>query len=605
MVKESSRQILSSLVILALLLVSVSCDIAGSNEEFYGRTTPPDRKILRYITGDEPESLDPQKSTGQPEARIFMALYEGLVEYDPKDMRPRPAIAERWDENADSSELVFHLRKNGRWSNGDPINANDVVYTFRRALSPETRARAAGFGYYIKYAQAFNSRAVFVFDPKTETFVLESDLEAASIPPPLSGQPGAGSTEYELSTGEREPIADTSFHQFMHSPARLTLPGDEKARNNLLAKNAKLQALVANKQFVKVEGKDIGVEAIDDYTVRISLHQSAPFFKDLLAHQLFRLVPKKAIEQFGQHWTQPGQIVSCGPFKLKSWKPYDVLAVERDPMYWDAATVQLDEIYFYPTADLPTAMNLYKVGEVDAIYNHSVLSAWVDTVRPKKDYMDAPEAASIYINMNTIKPPTNDLRVRQAFNLSINKETWVTWKKIVRPLHGITPDGIFPDYDGPQPVKFDPERARQLLTEAGFPVTKKSDGSFECRSFPVDQVEYLFPTTTSNKILAEFIQAQWKQNLGITVPVRAMEFRTFADVRAKLDYNGFCFGGYAADYMDPFTFLGIYYVPDGDNCTGWWDKKYVEMLDQANRTPQRLKRYEILSKAESFMMEAQ
>lgn len=605
MSKPCFKQIVGVVVILSLVLFSISCNIAASSGEFFGKTTPPDRQVFRYITGDEPETLDPHKSTGQPEARIFMALYEGLVEYDPKDMRPRPAIAERWEENNDSSEFVFHLRNNARWSNGDPINAQDVVYSFRRALSPETRARGASFGFHIKYAQAYNSREVFVLDSQTGKFLLESDVAPSEIPPTLSGQQVSWDKEYKSNEEGKPPAADTQFHQFMHSPARLTLPGDEKARNKVLAGNPKLQALVANKEFVTVEGKDIGVEAVDDYTIRISLHQSAPFFKDLLAHQLFRLVHKKTVEQFGDKWTQADHIVTCGAYKLKAWKPYDVLSVERDPMYWDAATVKLDEIYFYPVSDLPTMLNLYKVGDVDAVLNHAVLSAWVDSVRWKKDYMDAPEAVSVFININTTKPPMNDLRVRKAFDLSIDKDAWVKYKKIIRRLHAITPSEIFPDYQLPKLADFNPEKARQLLGEAGFPVTRKANGSYECEKFPVDQVEYLFPSGTSTKIMGEFMQAQWKQNLGITVPLRAMEFRTYVDIRSKLEYKGFSFGGWSADYMDPFTFLGLYYVAEGDNCTGWWDKKYVDLLDQANRTPDRLKRYQILSEAETYMIEAQ
>ena len=605
MSKPCFKQIVGAVVIFSLVIFSISCNIAASSGEFFGKTTPPDRQVLRYITGDEPETLDPHKSTGQPEARIFMALYEGLVEYDAKDMQPRPAIAERWDENNDSSEFVFHLRKNARWSNGDPINAHDVIYSFRRALAPETRARGASFGFHIKYSQAYNSRQVFVRDPQTGKYLLESDVVPSETPATLSVQSISWDKEYQPNDEGKPPASDTQFHQFMHSPARLTLPGDEKARNKALAADAKLQALVANKEFVRVEGTDIGVEAVDDYTVRISLHQSAPFFKDLLAHQLFRLVHRKTVEQFGEHWTQPGHIVTCGPFKLKTWKPYDVLAVERDPMYWDAATVRLDEIYFYPVSDLPTSLNLYKVGDVDAILNHGVLNAWVDTVRSKKDYMDAPEAVSVFITINTTKPPMNDVRVRKAFDQAIDKDTWIKWRKIVWPLHAITPSKIFTDYQLPKRAGFDPEKARQLLGEAGFPVSRKDNGTYECPKFPVDQIEYLFPTMTSNKIMAEFMQAQWKQNLGITVPLKAMEFRTFVDVRSKLDYKGFAFGGWSADYMDPFTFLGLYYVADGDNCTGWLDKTYVDLLDQANRTPDRLKRYQILSEAETYMIEAQ
>ena len=128
--------------------------------------------MLRYISGSEPESLDPQFGTGLPEARIYLALYEGLTEYDPKTTQPIPAIAERWDVNADASEFVFHLRPNARWSNGDPITAHDFVYSLRRGLDPAFASRNAYMAYYILYAQGFNEGGVFVRDPGTGAFVL-------------------------------------------------------------------------------------------------------------------------------------------------------------------------------------------------------------------------------------------------------------------------------------------------------------------------------------------------------------------------------------------------------------------------------------------------
>src|SRR3989442_1654387 len=267
MVTHSSARIVL-VFLLALTVIAAGCVASAGSGEFFGKVEPPARNVLRYITGDEPESLDPQKSTGQPEARIFMALYEGLVEYDPKTLDPIPAIAERWDENNDSSEFVFHLRRNARWSNGDPINASDVVYSFRRALNPETRARGAALAYYIKYAQSFNSGDVFVRDPQSNTFLLEKDFSESTTQPPLSEQPVTAAGEYKPTAQEKTPDKDTKFHQLMHSPARLTLPGDEKARNKIVAKDAKLQAAVAGKEFVKVSAEDIGVEAVDDYTVR-------------------------------------------------------------------------------------------------------------------------------------------------------------------------------------------------------------------------------------------------------------------------------------------------------------------------------------------------
>jgi ABC-type oligopeptide transport system substrate-binding subunit len=599
-----SKRFVALALPLSLASLLFSCTFTSSRDEFFGRIVPPQANIFRYVTGDEPQSLDPPISLGQPEARIYMALFDGLVEYNPKDLSPIPSLAERWDVNQDSSEFTFHIRQTGRWSNGDPIDANDFIYTFRRSVSPELASGNAYLAYYIKYAQAYNEKAVFVRDRTTGQFLLTRDFEKDAAPEPLSSKPDAAAAEYPATAAEAKPDSDTPFHQLMHSPMRLTLPGSEKARNKLLDSDGKLKAAVAGKEFVPVKGEDIGVEAVDKYVLRVSLAQPAPFFLGLLAHQLFRLVPRKTIEQYGDRWTDPDHIVTCGPFKLKEWVPYNKLIVQRDPMFWDAANVHLDGIEFYPMADNPSIMNLYKVGEIDAVLNHTVPNAWLEVVRTKKDYMDAKEAAIDYLQINVLHPPMNDVRVRKAFNYAIDKVAWATWRKIVKPLTAFSPEGIFPGYPQPKGDDFNPERARQLLGEAGFPVTKNGDGSYSCPSFPVKDVEYIYNTQESNKAMAEWMQAQWKQNLGITIPLRNMEAKTFLAVRTKLEYKGFSRGGWSADYMDPFTFLSLFYT-GGDSGTGWQDPKYIAMLDEANRTLDQKKRYELLAKAEKYLIDAQ
>jgi oligopeptide transport system substrate-binding protein len=593
------------LLLAALALAAISCNVASSGEPFFGKTVPPERNIFRYVTGDEPESLDPAISNGQPEARIYMALYDGLVEYHPKNMGPEPALAEHWEPNNDASEFKFYLRQNGRWSNGDPIKAQDFVYSFRRALAKETASRNAYLAYYIKYAQAFNEGRVFVRDPQTGQFLNAKDFDETTPAEPLSGSPlRSGPGEYSKPEVETHEPIDSEFHKQLHMPVRLTLPGDPKARTKALDANAKLKAAVAGKELVPVKAEDIGIEAVGDYMVRISLSQPGPFFVGLLAHQVFRLVPQKVVEKYGPAWTQPQNIVTCGPFKVKTWQPYDKLVVERDPMYWDAGNVKLDEIHFYPMSDNPTIMNLYKVGEVDAVLNHTVPNAWLEVVRQKQDYMDGVEAAINYLLINVTQPPMNDVRVRKAFNYSIDKDAWAKWRKIVKPLTAFTPEGIFEGYPQPQGDQFNPEEARRLLGEAGFPVTKKADGSYACPKFPVDQVEYIYNTQESNKAMAEWMQAQWKQNLGITISLRNMEWKTFLNVRAKLEYKGFSRGAWSADYMDPFTFLSLFYT-GAENGSGWQDPKYDAMLDEANRMLDPKKRYELLAKAEKFLIDAQ
>jgi oligopeptide transport system substrate-binding protein len=602
---------------LAVSLIAVGCAASAKSNGFFGKTDPPRDNVLRYVSGSEPESIDPQIPTGQNEARICLALYEGLAEYDPKTSEAIPALAERWEVNKDWSELVFHLRREGRFSNGDPITARDFVYTIRRGLTPETGARYASLAYPIKYAREYNAGAVFVFDANNKAYLLEKDLAegvepssapadnksgAASPKPPLSSQPiESVAAEYPPIPEEKIADADTSFHHFMHSPARVVLPGDEKERKVALDANPKLKAAVIGKQFVPVKADDVGVEAVDDYTLRISLIKPTPYFISLMPHQFFRVLHQKTIERFGNAWTEARNIVTSGPFKLEAWQHYDRIIVARDPQYWDAGHVNLDKIIFYLLADNTTMMSLYKAGEIDAMYNHTVPSSWLDVIAPLKDFMDAPEAAIDYYNFNTIKGPTRDVRVRKALNMSLNKKALADWRH-VRPLTAMTPDGIFPGYPQPKGDPFDPDKAKRLLAEAGY---SDAAGNFDPKKFDASEVELITNPDGNNIPYAEFIQAQWKQNLGVTIQIRIMEGKTFFKAQSELDYKGISRTGWGADYMDPFTFLGLFYTPTGTNGTGWWDPKYVDLLDEANRTIDHQQRYEKLAQAEKLLLDVQ
>jgi oligopeptide transport system substrate-binding protein len=142
------------------------------------------------------------------------------------------------------------------------------------------------------------------------------------------------------------------------------------------------------------------------------------------------------------------------------------------------------------------------------------------------------------------------------------------------------------------------------MTEAGFPVVKSGSG-WSCPSFPVENVSITYNTSESNKSTAEFVQAQFKQNLGITVPLKNMEFKTFLPHMNKVEYEGFGRRGWVGDYMDPYTFLYLFYSPRNAGATGWWDPKYDKLLDDANNTIDPEKRFEKLAEAELYMMQKQ
>src|SRR5262249_17911617 len=153
-----------------------------------------------------------------------------------KTMEPIPAIAESWELSKDGTEYIFHLRKNAKFSNGEPVTAKDFVYSFRRALSPELASRNANLAYDIKYAEAYNSDRAFVKN-SDGTFVHKSEMEEKK------DAPAAAETPAHETVG-----ADTEFHKYLDEPERLSVPNDEKERNKVLDKDAKLKALIAGKE---------------------------------------------------------------------------------------------------------------------------------------------------------------------------------------------------------------------------------------------------------------------------------------------------------------------------------------------------------------------
>jgi oligopeptide transport system substrate-binding protein len=535
------------IAVMAAGLALQGCASSSADSGYFGKTDPPKGQTLRYISGPEVQSIDPQIGTGQNEARVYMALFEGLVIYDPKTMGAYPGLAEKWDANENFTQFTFHIRKNVRFSNGDPITADDFVWSLRRGLDPKLAAEYAYIAYPILYAEGYNSVGFFVRNKATGMFDLDSSTHTRRVVP-AGAKPESG------------------------------------------------------KELVPIRAEDVGVEAVDPVTVRYTLTQPAPYFLGMMAHQFFVVVPRKAIEKYGNSdWVLPKNIVTSGPFHLTEWVPYDRIVALKDPMYWDAANVKLDEIRFYPGEDTTTIMNLYKAGFVDATYNHTIPLPWNDFIRPLKDYMDAPEEGNFYVQINTTKPPMNDVRVRKAFSLSLDREALSKFRRIAKPLNVFIPNGIYPGYPTVKGDAFDPKRAKQLLADAGY---RDAAGNFDPSKFPIDKVEYTYNNVDPWRQVAELLQSQWKQNLGITVPLKNMETRTFFTSRNKLEYQGLSRSGWFGDFMDPYTFLSLFQTPTGNNGTGWWEKSYVDKLDDANRTRDPAERFRKMGEAEQQLLDS-
>lgn len=626
MMRINFKQFRLGLALVVLSSILIGCSTQASTK-YWGQTEAPTENVMHYITGSEPESLDPQYVTGQPEARILIGLYDRLVEYHPKTMDPIPSLATHWEQNPGGTVYTFYLRQNGKFSNGDPIKAQDFAWSFRRALSPELASRYAFLGYDIKYGEAYNSGKSFV-KGKDGNFLLAKDFALAPAnkkEPVAEEKPETVIPKPDTTANVEAPKPQTEFEKYINSPERLVVPSDEKGQAAAIKTNPKIKDALAGNELVPVTAENIGIEVVDDYTLRLTLKQSAPYFVGLLTHQFFGALHRPSIEKFGTDWIKPENIVTSGSYKLSVWKPYDEMVIVKDPNYWDAANVKLDSITFYPMDEQPTMMNIYKSGRIDAIYNHTVPAPWNEYIRQFKDeYLLHPEMAVEYYTVSIKKPPMDKLPVRKALALAIDRDALERYRKTVKKLADFTPEGIFPKYEEarkrvyerlnkennvPQEEwnkrMFNPAKACELMKEAGYSVTPKEEGRCTVTGFPADDLTISYNTAESNKAVAEFVQAQWRQNLGITITLKNMEFKTYLPYRSAIEYKGVARAGWVGDYVDPFTFLSQFYTETNDSSTGWWNPKYDKLIEDANNTADPMKRFEKLAEAEYLMISDQ
>jgi ABC-type oligopeptide transport system substrate-binding subunit len=493
--------------------------------------------------------------------------------------------------NQDGTVWTFHLRNDARWTDGSPLNANDFVYSWRRALSPEFAAPYASLMHILRNGKAYNSVSAFVRDPRTGKYATEDDLERAR----------AGG---EVSCSGAEPQKFDKDGSESTKEKYLFVPADAEARAKLLngdsSKNQKpdasLSRFLEGKEFVPVTKEYVGVRALDDYTFQVTLEAPTAYFTKMLYHNFFRPVPRQAIEKWGdQQWVKPGHIVTSGAFRLAEWKPYEKIVVERNPLFWDNANTKLDKIIFPTIEQLTTAMNLYKSGEVDCTQSTEVPPPWRKQMKEtKKDYKYGPFMYIEFLAINTTMKPLDDVRVRRAMSLAINRQILADQAPGRQPLTAFTPQ--IEGYESAKGNDFNPDLARKLLSEAGFPNGK---------GFP--QIELLYNTAEANKQTMEFIQAMLKRELNIQVELTNVEWRVYLDRtrNSKREFKGMARRGWNGDYVDPYTFLELMTSASDNNGTGWADKKYDAMLNASSAELDPAKRAKMLKEAEGYMIEQQ
>ena len=343
----------------------------------------------------------------------------------------------------------------------------------------------------------------------------------------------------------------------------------------------------------------VGVSALDDKTLKVELRHPTPYFLSLLAHYSTFAVHRETVLNFGRIdeagtlWTRAENFVGNGPFTLSSWKLNHLIRVEKNPLYWDAETVKLNEIRFYPIDSALTEERMFRTGALHATSSTPLNKIAVyQTEQPEKISI-SPYLGTYYYRFNTDRAPLDDARVRRALSMTIDREAIVTaiTKGGQLPAYTFTPPNTQTYRAPPSPIRHDIAAARQLLAEAGYP---NGEG------FPT--LELIYNTSDGHRRIAVAIQQMWKTALNIDISLANQDWKVYLSRVQSQDYD-IARAAWIGDYPDPNTFLDMFVSGGGNNQTGWSNPRYDQLIAEAATQADNPQRYATFQRAESLLME--
>ena len=468
-----------------------------------------ENQIYHHGNGSEPQGLDPHIVTGVPEHHILISLCEGLTIPNPNqnDMNGYMAgTAESWSISDDGKEYIFNINKNAKWSNGEPVTADDFVWSWKRILTASLGSQYPDMLYYLEGAYEYHNGLIDDFDL-------------------------------------------------------------------------------------------VGVKSIDEHTLQVNLKNPTPFFLGLLSHYSTWPVHKDTVLKFGDiddrngEWTRPGNFVCNGPFQLKTWELNNKIVVEKNPHYYDASMVRLNEIHYYPVSNVMTEDRMFRAGQLHLTSTLPSQKCPI-YIEENPDLRIDPYMGTYFYRINTENEVLKDVKVRKALAYSIDRQLLVD--KVTKcgqiPAYSFTPPGT----NGYQPtteIPFDPILAKSLLEEAGF-----------SEENPFPKLEILFNTNEDHRKLALAVQQMWQINLGIEVELVNQDWKVYLNREMIGDFQ-ISRAGWIGDYEDPNTFLDLMRPNRGNNKTGWENMEYDALVEKANTINNQAERYELLYKAEEILIE--
>ncbi len=506
-----------------------------------------------YVEDAEYNSRDPQRMTYAADIRLARRLFETLVDLDFNDLSRNPGAAERWEVSEDGLTYTFYIRENAYWSNGDPLTSHDYIYAWRRAMIPDTAAGYALFLFVIDGAQDFYKYR-------------EAQL-----------------AEYVKHTGQAG--------------------GSEAQARDLWGE--------ALKKFDEM----VGVRAIDDKTIEVTIKQRTSYFLDLVAFATYMPVHAQSVEagvaynvESGRrlddptYWNDPKRLIGNGPYVLKKRKFRQYSFLTANPYYWNRDSLKNQSLLARIIYDDMAMLMAYDQGVVDYVPQVSnTLTYDLVEQRDRDDVHVTPVAGTYIYNFNCLprlnngKPnPLADWRVRRALCVAIDRDQ--LGENITRlnepPAYSFVPPGSCAGYDPPveaAPI-FDPEAARALLLEAGY-----ADGS------EVKGLSILYNTGSGHDQIAQAVKNMWEEHLGVVVTLEGVESKISSQRGRSQDYT-IRRAGWYGDYADPTSWLDIRSSKDENNTTKWSNPEYDALLAKAALVEDPAERMRLLQEAEAILL---
>ena len=369
-------------------------------------------------------------------------------------------------------------------------------------------------------------------------------------------------------------------------------------------KYASLLFIIKNSQEIyegKMPASALGAKAIDNNTLQVTLKNPAPYLPGLLTHYISFPIPKHIVEAKGNEWIKAENIATNGAFVLEQWSPNDFVHVKKNQNFWDAKSVCLNELYYYPTTDDSSAARRVKTGKLDMHFNFSG-SRRSELDRSLPGYARvSPITSTNYYWFNFKKPPFDNQKVREALSLAVDRE-FIT-EKILQggqtPAYSIVPPGIqgypsgkisvpFKDLDRPARL----ERARQLLTQAGYGPSKPLNFTYRYRG------------NGDNPRVAPVVQQNWAEIAPwVKVEVVQSDLQVHYEILRAGDFE-VGDAGWAADFNDARNFLYSFEIATGKmNYGKHANPEYDALVQKSDNERDAGKRAEYMLQAEKKLLD--